>query len=92
MTRYSLSKIDIEIDRLCEKDCSEINKSELIQQEVSQKQDIQPLNIDSHEEKKTVHTMPIDVNSQQQQLPRSDSGTNHPNDKTSSQNHHLLMM
>jgi hypothetical protein len=85
VTRYILSKIDIEIDRLCEKGWSDKNKSESNQQEVSQEQDPQPLNNDPHGEKKTVHGMSNDVKSQQQQLPRSDSGTNHPHDKRSSQ-------
>jgi hypothetical protein len=85
VTRYILSKIDIEIDRLCDKSWSDKNKSESNQQEVSQEQDLQPLNNDTHGEKKTVHGMPNDVKSQQQQLPRSDSGTNHPHDKESSQ-------
>ena len=85
VTRYILSKIGIEIDRLCEKDWSDKNKSESNQQEVSQEQDLQPLNNDPHGEKKTVHGMSNDVKSQQQQLPRSDSGSNHLHDKGSSQ-------
>jgi hypothetical protein len=48
------------------------NKSESNQQEVSQEQDLQPLNNDTHGEKKTVHGMSNDVKLQQQQLPRSD--------------------
>jgi hypothetical protein len=48
------------------------NKSESNQQEVSQEQDLQPLNNDIHGEKKTVHGISNDINSQQQQLPRSD--------------------
>jgi hypothetical protein len=55
VTRYILSKIYIEIDRLCEKGWSDKNKSESNQQEVSQEQDLQPLNNDIHGEKKTVH-------------------------------------
>ena len=85
VTRYILSKIDIEIDRLCEKGWSDKNKSESNQQEVSQEQDLQSLNNDTHGEKKTVHGMSNDVKSQQQQLPRSDSGTNHPHKKGNSQ-------
>ena len=81
---YILSKIDIEIVRLCEKGWSDKNKSESNQQEVSQEQDLQPLNNDTHGENKTVHGMSNDVKSQQQQI-RSDSGTNHPHNKGNSQ-------
>ena len=82
---YILSKIDIEIVRLCEKGWSDKNKSESNQQEVSQEQDLQPLNNDTHGENKTVHGMSNDVKLQQQQLPRSDFGTNHPHKKGNSQ-------
>jgi hypothetical protein len=48
VTRYILSKIDIEIDRLCEKGWSDKNESESKQQEFSQEQDLQPPNNDPH--------------------------------------------
>jgi hypothetical protein len=66
-------------------------ESFLNQQEVSQEQDLQPLNNDTHGEKKTVHGMSNDVKSQQQQLPRSNFGTNHPHKKGNFHVFHLII-